>query len=84
MNPRDSFIVSMRLPSSAAIALSAPQLPPDANAPEASGGLPLTCAHMFCGEPATDGDLCAPHAELMADIRAEYEHLSADFEEGWE
>jgi hypothetical protein len=70
----------MRVPSArlnaAQDAQSAPgDAPPSPGAP--------TCAHLFCEQSASNGDLCEQHADLMKDIRREWEDLSAEFEDGW-
>lgn len=76
MTPRDEHLLLMALPFASRTDASAPApAPPGAGAP--------LCSHIFCSKPATDGDLCAQHADLMRDLREEYYEYQREFEGGW-
>jgi hypothetical protein len=79
-SPRDDFIISMRVPTSAAPDSLAADATPAPAPPGA--GVPL-CEWLWCDKPATHGDLCEPHFEQTQDLRDEYDMLRREFEEGW-
>ena len=70
----------MTPPKSAA---PSPQKAPGPETAASGPGASPLCSHLFCSREATNGDLCEPHADLMADIRKDWEDRSADFEDGW-
>lgn len=69
-----SLKASAVLPSAEQAGAAAPAVP-----------APPSCVYLLrdgcCDRPATNGDMCDTHFEKTADIRAEYEELSAAFEE---
>lgn len=73
VSPRDDFKASVANAADQAGA-AAPAVP-----------APPSCVYLlrdgYCDRPATNGDLCDAHFEKTADIRAEYEELSAAFED---
>jgi hypothetical protein len=82
MRNDQSHLLLMRVPSARVSAERDAQFAPADSAPSQSAGAPL-CSHIFCDKPATNGDLCEPHADLMKDLREEYFDLQREFEAGW-
>lgn len=81
MNRRDDFILSICLPTSA-VSLAAEQAAAPRAPSEGAAAVPL-CVFLFCERPAVRDDLCETCWEKTQDIRAEWESLSAEFEDGW-
>lgn len=78
-SPRDDFLLLTKLPTAAS--LPADQAP----APTPTGaGAPPSCVFLFCERPAVRDDLCETCWEKTKSIRAEYEQLQSEFQDGWD